>query len=105
MSGHFDVVPEALTQASRAFFGLSDEVAAAVGTLTGALEDTGGMAGGDRPGTAFARFYDPQARALEGSLGQLGGVLAGIADGLAAMAHNYGVADVRVTLRVGRESP
>ncbi|GAC1322136.1 MAG: hypothetical protein NVSMB13_00020 [Mycobacteriales bacterium] len=101
MSERFAVVPESLVKASGAFFQLADELAAAERHLAGALADTGGMAGGDEPGAAFARFYDPHARALEDNLGRLGVGLAALADGLAAMRHNYGVADVSATVRPG----
>jgi len=99
MSGRFDVVPDSLAVAAAQFRGLSDELGAILGRLDGVLAGTGGMAGGDRPGVAFSGSYDLRTRRGEHDLVQLAAGLGAVAEGLAAMAHNYGAVDAAAALR------
>ncbi|MFE3113738.1 restriction endonuclease fold toxin-2 domain-containing protein [Kitasatospora indigofera] len=88
MSG-FKVVPSQMLVSSAGFSDLQNWASQIHRGLVGSLDDAGGMAGDDDTGHAFAKKYDPAAKAYVAALGRTVAQLGGTANGLYTMALNY----------------
>src|SRR4051794_40532147 len=89
----FNVHPDTLFNASAQFLDASVSADGLLNSLLGGLSGTGGMAGADKLGGAFAGQYDKAARAAATGLAKVDVHLGQIAAGLLATATNYWRAD------------
>jgi hypothetical protein len=85
----FHVVPDSLFNASLKFLDLQAASGRLLSGMGSGLGPTGGMAGNDDAGRAFATRYNPAAQSVSNGLGSVNKQLGDIADGLLAMAFNY----------------
>jgi hypothetical protein len=85
----FQVVPDSLFHASLRFLDLQGASSRILGGLGQGLGPTGGMAGNDDAGRAFAARYNPAAQSVSNGLAGANKQLGDVADGLLAMAFNY----------------
>jgi len=85
----FQVVPDSLFHASLKFLDLQGASGRILGGLGQGLGPSGGMAGNDDAGRAFAARYNPAGQSVSNGLVSGNKQLGDIADGLLAMAFNY----------------
>lgn len=93
MTAGFAVKPDTLYSSSVKFLDLQGAGERITGYLTGGLAPTGGMAGDDEAGRAFAKSYDAAAGSVMTGLARGSTQLGGMAAGLLQMAVNYWKAD------------
>ena len=101
--GRIEVDLEDIRTAVRSLVVAEDDLAAAWRALHGGLLDSGGMAGGDEAGAAFAADYDVMAAAAWQGWRHSLLMLDGIAGGLAATGNNLAEAEADST--PGRRRP
>jgi len=95
--GRIEVDLEDIRTAVRSLVVAEDDLAAAWRALHGGLLDSGGMAGGDEAGAAFAADYDVMAAAAWQGWRHSLLMLDGIAGGLAATGNNLAAAEADST--------
>lgn len=103
--GPIDVTPEDLRQVALAFARGQDRLDAVADALGSALIGAAGMAGDDKYGKAFAKSYDPAARALSPVLSAAVRAVGQAADGLVRTANNYLKADHHSDAKAGAGGP
>ena len=89
MSDRFEVEPETLRSGAAAFARTAPDVEDALNRLRSQLSALGRPWGDDEPGRAFAKEYEPNARALMDAIATLAEGTASMGRGLATMAGRY----------------
>lgn len=87
--GGYAVDPNVVFRASTGFLDTKEFVFNIALGLAGDLSGTGGMAGGDKAGHAFASRYQPAAQAVVAGIDKAGQGMAAISSRLLTMAVNY----------------
>ncbi len=93
MADRFEVRPETLRSGAAEFAKSSPDVEDALTTLRSTLAGLGQPWGDDDPGRAFAKGYEPNARALMDAIATMAEGLFTMGEGLAAMAGRYDRSD------------
>jgi type VII secretion effector (TIGR04197 family) len=101
MSDRFSVDLASIRSAGSHFTEQSQALGTAVSKLRSQLPNPSAMSGHDSQGQAFAARYGPQAEQLEQAMAQMAAGLAGIAEGLRAMADNFERSDAASVMRKG----
>ncbi len=89
MGDRFDVEPETLRSGAAAFARTAPDIEDALTRLRSQLSALGEPWGDDEPGRAFAKGYEPNARALMEAIATLSEGTTSMGQGLAAMADRY----------------
>ncbi|MBR7825842.1 hypothetical protein KDK95_05940 [Actinospica sp. MGRD01-02] len=87
--GGYAVDPDLVFSASTGFLATKEFVFEIATGLAGDLSGTGGMAGGDKAGHAFAASYQPAAQSVIAGIDKAGQGMAAISSRLLTMAVNY----------------
>jgi len=87
--GGYAVDPNVVFTASTGFLDTKEFVFSIASGLAGDLSGSGGMAGGDKAGHAFASKYQPAAQAVVAGIDKAGQGMAAISARLLTMAVNY----------------
>lgn len=101
----FDVTPTDLASAAWKFASAQNHVDAIASTLQSALINAAGMAGNDDYGQAFARHYNPVARALFQALSATVRAVGQASAALMTTANNYIKADHHSNVHASSASP